>query len=126
MVQIIVSIPAEGKDVEEWGMLDLQGDLETRHPVPLSGKFIGDLHFTQKDVPVLIIGHHILYGKVVNMEKPFAVLVKNQGKQGDNSVMDDSNHNKKETSYTVTAIIKKKLLFKSRPKPIIANVPKKI
>ena len=40
--------PKEKKDIEEWGMLELQGDLETRHPVPLGGKFIGDLHFTQK------------------------------------------------------------------------------
>jgi chromosome transmission fidelity protein 8 len=31
-----------------------------------------------------------------------------------------------ETSYKVKAIIRKKLLFKTRPKPIIANVPKKI
>jgi hypothetical protein len=30
----------------EWAMLELQGELETRHPVPLSGKLIGDLHFT--------------------------------------------------------------------------------
>ena len=33
---------------KEWAMVELQGSLETRHPVPLSGKFIGDLHFTHK------------------------------------------------------------------------------
>ena len=31
-----------------------------------------------------------------------------------------------ETRYEAQAIIKKKLIFKSRPKPIIANVPKKV
>jgi chromosome transmission fidelity protein 8 len=31
-----------------------------------------------------------------------------------------------ETHYEVQAIIRKKLIFKSRPKPIIANVPKKV
>ena len=31
-----------------------------------------------------------------------------------------------ETRYHVQAIVKKKILFKSRPKPIIANVPKKV
>jgi len=37
----------DGK-VKEWAMVELQGTLETRHPVPVSGKFIGDLHFTHK------------------------------------------------------------------------------
>ena len=32
---------------DEWAIIELQGDLETRQPVPLSGKFIGDLHFGQ-------------------------------------------------------------------------------
>ena len=30
------------------------------------------------------------------------------------------------THYIIQAVIKKKLLFKTRPKPIIANVPKKL
>ena len=39
---------ADGGKPKEWAMVELQGSLETRHPVPLSGKFIGDLHFTHK------------------------------------------------------------------------------
>jgi chromosome transmission fidelity protein 8 len=31
-----------------------------------------------------------------------------------------------DTHYEVQAVIRKKLIFKSRPKPIIANVPKKV
>ncbi|KAK3086253.1 hypothetical protein FSP39_015793 [Pinctada imbricata] len=106
-------------------MIELQGSLETRQPVPLSGKFVGDLHFTQqKDVPILIIGHHILYGKCMDLEKPFAVLVKNSSSNAEESAMDTDKT--PETSYKVKAIIRKKLLFKQRPKPIIANVPKKL
>ncbi|ESO82659.1 hypothetical protein LOTGIDRAFT_155672 [Lottia gigantea] len=125
MVQLYVQIPGDTTNCPEWAIIDLQGDLETRHPVPLSGKFIGDLHFTKKDAPVFIIGHHILYGKIVELEKPFAVLKKMISTDESNDNMDtdcdkDNNH------YEVEALIRKKILFKTRPKPIIANVPKKL
>ena len=44
-------------------------------------------------------------------------------------VNDDSGNSDKPTGtteYLVRTIIRKKLVFKTRPKPIIANVPKKI
>ncbi|XP_052232924.1 chromosome transmission fidelity protein 8 homolog isoform X2 [Dreissena polymorpha] len=100
-------------------MIELQGTLETRNPIPFSGRFIGDLHFTHKDVPILIIGHHILYGKVVTLEKPYGILVKD-------AEVTDRAPGAGQTSYTIRAVIRKKLLFKTRPKPIIANVPKKV
>jgi chromosome transmission fidelity protein 8 len=74
------------------------------------------LFFSFQDVPVLIIGHHILYGKVVTLEKPYGIMVKDSS--------DDETGGP--PTYNITAVIKKKLLFKTRPKPIIANVPKKI
>jgi len=60
--------------------------------------------------PLLIIGHHLLTGKVVDLDKPYAVLHKN----------DVDNHDKKaETHYDVCALVKKKIIFKTRPKPIV-------
>lgn len=111
-MQIIVRKTEQGQDL---ALLEMQGDLESRlgQDVDLSGKFIGDLHFTKDNsTPILIIGHHILYGKSVKLEKPLVVMTKvNEGQ---------------ETEYQVQTIIRNKLIFKARPKPIIANVPKKL
>lgn len=166
-MQIMVKIPSEHSDDEncdpnliegdndfvqrklkplnDWAIIEMQGDLESRvGDVQLEGKFVGDLHFTKADhTPVLIIGHHILYGKVVKLDKPLVIMEKsqkqsksskkdsealNQSENGDIAMdMDnDGSEGSTETIYNVRAIIRKKLLFKSRPKPIIANVPKKI
>ncbi len=109
-MQLVLRNPDEnGGDGDKWVIVEMQGDLESRVGDPnLEGKFIGDLHYNELGAPVLIIGHHILNGKVSSLEKPFVAI------------------EKEEKGYTVKAVIRKKLVFKARPKPIIANVPKKI
>ncbi|KAL5962508.1 hypothetical protein TSMEX_009751 [Taenia solium] len=90
--------------VEEWGLIELQGELVDKTDGRLDGKVVGDLHFTLQE-PVFIIGHHILHGIVVDLPKPFAVLRRVE----DNSRIE----------VVVTAVVRKKLLFRSRPDPII-------
>lgn len=43
------------RDCEEWSLIELQGDLESRENAPLSGKMIGDLHFSNKVMCIQIL-----------------------------------------------------------------------
>ena len=123
-------------------MIELQGELESRNMGSLAGKLVGDLHYTKdvsirtvllfivttfvfeklkcssdlfsfQNIPLLIIGHHILHGKVQKLEKPFAVIDK-VASSSEGSV----------SEYQVQAIIKKKISFTERPKPIVTTVKK--
>ena len=117
---------SEGSAPGETFMIEMQGNLESRNKEQLEGKFIGDLHYTKDGTPVMIIGHHILYGKVVELEKPLVTLEKSQvakdlriSEESDEMMDVDSHLEEPKTEYTVKSIIYKKIIFKTRPKPII-------
>jgi hypothetical protein len=64
-------------------------------------------------MPVCVIGQHILDGKMVELEKPLLVIRKQPADGATN------------TSYQVECVIKRKLLFHKRSKPIVHCASKK-
>ena len=118
MVQIrVMKFP----QLQDWTMVEFQGELINRDGGTHCGKTIGDLHFTKKGEPIMIIGHHIMTGKVVSLDKPFAVLHKEKKTLCENEELKmDPNA---ENTFLVKALIRTKIIFSSRPKPIIIHVP---
>lgn len=102
----------EDEGIPEWAIVELQGLVQMKKETT-SATPIGDLHYYGRNRhPVLVLGHHVLNGKEMKLEKPMAVIEKY-------SVND-------KIQYRIKAVVKKKLLFKSRPKPIISNIVQKV
>ncbi|CAF2555066.1 unnamed protein product [Rotaria sp. Silwood2] len=89
MVQILIQ---QAENSTELILIELQGALE---------------------MPVCVIGQHVLDGKMVELDKPLLVMRKRQA---------DGINN---TTYQVQCMIKRKLLFHKRSKPIVQYSSKK-
>ena len=106
---LYVKCAHEGK-TPEWTLLDLQGGLSpAERQAALAGLNLGTV-VTVGQAHTLTIGKHRLEGKLVPIKKPFAVLQKrcSPGETGE------------EAGYAVMGVIRQKLQFKSRPKPLVA------
>ena len=103
-----------------------------------------------KGTPILILGHHTMFGKVIDLDKPIVLLKKNRKthhlndpdevSKNDCDANGVSRMNVDEapdangsgtssflsTEYLLQAVIRKKILFNKRPRPIVfTNLAKK-
>ncbi|CAJ0596351.1 unnamed protein product [Cylicocyclus nassatus] len=109
-MQINVIKNAEG--VDEWMLIEMQGTVENGGK-PLSDEVLGTLCWRRDDSEaLLLVGHHLLEGKLSELEKPFLVVRSTSG--------EDPHAN--ERSMTIDAIIKRRIVFRNRPKPIVKQV----
>ncbi|KAF8126944.1 Ctf8-domain-containing protein [Boletus edulis] len=119
--------------IELQGMLDVQGSESTSK----DGQLIGTLNTADMGKPTLVIGHHLLEGKVVTLSKPLGVLHKHVHARNDgpsavhpdvSEVEDEDDHEyeaqkkekdeSKQVRWDVIAVVKKKMVFSKRPMPI--------
>ncbi|OBZ72710.1 Chromosome transmission fidelity protein 8 [Grifola frondosa] len=123
---------------DEIVLIELQGALEVEGDS--RGQFVGKLRVDATTVsPMsfqksasLLIGHHLLEGKLVNLPKPLAVLHRsatgrpnNQDAPTDDMLIDDDIHGPRKAdppSWAVMAIVKRKMVFSNRPMPMVGKI----
>ncbi|CAE6439826.1 unnamed protein product [Rhizoctonia solani] len=86
-------------------LLEMQGKLEVEGPK--EGGFVGVLGLDDSDKVTLRIGVHHLEGKIASLPKPLGLLTKHKSNAG--------------TTYEITEIVTKKIIFAKRPTPIVGR-----
>jgi chromosome transmission fidelity protein 8 len=120
---------------DEIVLLELQGSLqvESVSDSARDGQMVGKLHIDNSSVspnsfprtvilsharqskPTLTIGHHLLEGKIVNLSKPLAVLLRS----GHNTT-DADDHTM--PHWDLVTVVKRKIVFSKRPMPVAGPV----
>ncbi|KAF8968082.1 chromosome transmission fidelity protein 8 [Flammula alnicola] len=135
---------------DEIVLVELQGwlEVEVNNPSERNGKLVGKLKIDETtNKPSLLIGHHLLEGKIATLPKPYAVLLRNGSTRGaseseseptmqtgdddDDEAMAvdaagsgpessiENGHQGSSAGWTIAGIVKKKIIFSKRPMPVI-------
>ncbi|KAH9943033.1 Ctf8-domain-containing protein [Epithele typhae] len=116
---------------DELMLLELQGGLEVEGSK--DGQLVGKLKVDpESKKPTLMIGYHLLEGKLVNLPKPLAVLHRRDSlPSGDDDAdgMDVDEEgaggapgplsSQRATGWDIVAVVKRKMVFAKRPTPIV-------
>ncbi|KJA19511.1 hypothetical protein HYPSUDRAFT_143687 [Hypholoma sublateritium FD-334 SS-4] len=113
---------------DELVLIELQGalDVELTHARERDGRFVGTLSIDDAATrPSLLIGNHLLEGKIAVLPKPYAVLVRNggpaRGSDADADADEDADAMQASAGWTVRGIVKKKIVFSKRPMPVMGK-----
>ncbi|KAG6902839.1 hypothetical protein C0995_010724 [Termitomyces sp. Mi166 len=126
---------------DEVVLIELQGALgvESNHPSERDGKLVGKLKVdATTNKPTLLIGHHLLEGKITNIAKPLAVLLRSRTgsnlgtraiRQDENAedvelLMQNDQENQQaiptnDVEWDMVALVKRKIVFSKRPMPVV-------
>ncbi|GMT00472.1 hypothetical protein PENTCL1PPCAC_22646, partial [Pristionchus entomophagus] len=93
--------------LEEWMLIDMQGEINNSGR-PFDEEMLCNLGWRKDNSEALmLIGHHLVEGKVINLEKPYIVAA-------------PKDQDGKKVLYA-EAVVRRKLVFKLRPKPIVTK-----
>ena len=109
----MICIPIRFPDQESrWVLIELQGTLHNSDGGALNSKILGSLEWNN-GIPSLTIGNHLCEGKVVKLRTPLAILRKSFSADPAEVVQKE---------YLVQAIVREKLLFSDRPRPLLQSL----
>ncbi|KAJ7364457.1 Ctf8-domain-containing protein [Mycena albidolilacea] len=114
---------------DELVLIELQGNFEVEctNDRERDGKLVGRLSIDDAAKrPTLMIGHHLLEGKVTQLPKPLAVIRRVANTESDAMDCDsgDLESQRGETStvsWDAIAVVKRKIVFSTRPMPIVGR-----
>ncbi|KAK9385026.1 Ctf8-domain-containing protein [Lipomyces mesembrius] len=96
-------------------LIEIQGTLHTGQPSSDTSE-LGKLTFDGKTAWLWIGDHQRMEGSIVDLNPPFGVLRRVTRKQ---SEMEEENGSPDGTAVEIVEVIRKKILFTSRPEPIV-------
>ncbi|KAK9486673.1 Ctf8-domain-containing protein [Lipomyces starkeyi] len=97
-------------------LIEIQGTLHTQPSSDSTPSELGKLTFDGKTAWLWIGDHQRMEGSIVDLNPPFGVLRRVTRKQ---SEMEEENGSPDGTAVEIVEVIRKKILFTSRPEPIV-------
>mmetsp|Transcript_23527 Transcript_23527/g.51418 ORF Transcript_23527/g.51418 Transcript_23527/m.51418 type:complete len:140 (-) Transcript_23527:2-421(-) len=113
-------------ECNEWAILEFQGEIELQSPdLSLNNLEVGTLcQLTPKNIKVTV-GYHEIEGSLIALKKPVALLRSRFATSDEEATpmqtSDDNDEAKVCEGFDIIGIVRKKYMFKHRPKALISK-----